>query len=328
MRTHAIAATILAVAALALPALLAPAARADDGLSSTRQASKHFLRGVSLYGEADYRAALVEFKRAYGIAPNPAVLYNVGETQYQLQDYAGALTTFERFLAEVGPGESRRAEVEGDIEVLRSRVGHLSIATVPAGADVSIDDQAAGRTPLERALLVSIGRRKVVATMTGRPAVTRYVDVAADDNVTVTLQLPDLPEAAPAPAPRLETWHPVDAPPPGHGSGTLRVLGWTATGALAASAMTFGVLALRESHDLEVARAAYPASSQTLTHDAQLTTTYSIAADSLAAGALVLGSVTLLSTWLSPSGGAPTRGSAGTTRVVLGPASARLEMTF
>jgi len=107
-----------------------------------------------------------------------------------------------------------------------------------------------------------------------------------------------------------------------------RWLGWAATGAFAAGAVTTGILALHESHDLEAARASFPVSSQTLSRDAQLTTTYSIVADSLGAAAIVVGGVTLLSGWLSPSSSPPTRGSATTTRVVLGPASARLEMTF
>ena len=315
-------------AALALSAaavLASTTARADD--ASNRQASKHFQRGVALYGEADYRAALVEFKRAYTVAPNPAVLYNVGETQYQLQDYAAALTTFEHFLAEASSGDGHRAEVEGDVEILRARVGHMTITTIPAGAEVTIDDQPVGKTPLDRALLVSIGHRKVAASLTGRPAITRYVDVAADDSLSVTLQLPEPAEPVSAPAPRLET-HAVETTPPSHGGTTLRWLGWTATGALAAGAVTSGILGLHESHALETARATFPVSSQTLNHDAQLTSTYAIVADSLAAAAFVVGSVTLLSTWLSPSAGPPTRGSSGTTRVVLGPGAARLEMTF
>jgi hypothetical protein len=205
----------------------------------------------------------------------------------------------------------------------------MTITTIPAGAEVTIDDQPVGKTPLDRALLVSIGHRKVAASLTGRPAITRYVDVAADDSLSVTLQLPEPPEPVAAPAPRLETTsHPADATSPSHGGSTLRWIGWTATGALAAGAVTSGILGLHESHVLEAARATFPVSSQTLNRDAQLTTTYSIVADSLAAAALVVGSVTLLSGWLSSSSSPPTRGSAVTTRVVLGPTAARLEMTF
>ena len=97
-----------------------------------REAARHFERGVALYGEADYRGALVEFKRTAALIPNPAVLYNIGETEYQLQEYASALTTFERYLKEAGPGDSHRAEVEGNVQALRVRVGHVIITTTAA----------------------------------------------------------------------------------------------------------------------------------------------------------------------------------------------------
>jgi hypothetical protein len=316
------------VAAVLLASFVTPL-RAEDSAPAVRQASKHFQRGVSLYGEADYRAALVEFKRAYALAPNPTVLYNIGETQYQLQDYAGALTTFEHFLAETPGGDGHRTEVESDIEILRARVGHVSIVTLPPGAEVTVDDQPAGKTPFDKSLLVSIGHRKVVATIAGRPAVTRYVDVAADDNVTVTLTMPEPPDATPPPPIRVEGLHHAPDPPaPAFSDSTLRILGWTTTGALAAGAVSFGILAARESSDLQSARAAYPTSSQVLSHDASVTTTYSLVADSLGAAALVVGGVTLVSSLLSSSPSPPKRGDGGAPRVVLGPGAVGLDTTF
>jgi hypothetical protein len=297
--------------------------------ASAKQASQHFQRAVALYGEADYRAALVEFRRAYVLAPNPGVLYNVGETEYQLQDYAAALTTFERFLAETAPGDLHRTEVESDVEVLRARVGHVSVTTSPPGADLTVDDQPAGRTPLERPLLVSIGRRKIVATMAGRPPATRYLDVAADDSLALTIAVPD---PATPPTRTESTFHPgaAAAAPESHTGATLRMVGWTTTVALTAGAIVSGILAVRESHDLEAERATFPASPQTLSHDASLTTMYSILADGLAGAAVVVGGATLFSALASGSSSRPAHGAGIRTQVVLGPASAtaNLIMTF
>ena len=314
---------LLALLAAISATVPAAEARAEDA-ASTHEAAKHFQRGVSLYGEADYRAALVEFKRAYAIAPNIAVLYNVGETQFQLQDYAAALTTFDRFLAESSPTESHRAEVDGNIEILRSRVGHLIVTSAPTGADITVDDQPVGKTPLDRPLLVSIGRRKVVATVPGRPSVSRYVEVAADDNVTVALPLPAPPEADTTAS---AAW-PPDAPHESHLGTTLRVAGWIGTALLAGGAGVFGYLATDESNQLQKDRATFPVAAGTLAHASNLTMTYAIAADSLAAAAVVLGGVTLVSTIASHSAGSPARGAAREVRVGLGPTSARFEMTF
>jgi len=111
----------------------ATTAHAQDA-NVQKEAGVHFQRAVQLYSEADYRAALVEFKRAYELAPNVTVLYNLGETYYQLQQYAEALTTFERFLAE--GGTQHKQEVENAVSVLKTRVGKLDITTPSPGWDL------------------------------------------------------------------------------------------------------------------------------------------------------------------------------------------------
>ena len=258
---------------LSATCLGASPARGDE----PRQASRHFQRGVALYGEADYRAALVEFKRAYSLAPNPAVLYNVGETQYQLQDYAGALATFEHFVAETGPGDSSAARWRATSTSCARAWGASRSRRCRRGPTSRSTTSRRATTPLDRAILVSVGHRKVVATMTGRAPVTRYVDVAADDSLTVTLQLPEPPAepSTPAEARTLPALPPADASQASHAGGTLRILGWTTTGALAAGAVAMGVLAVRQSRDLERRARAFPASAPDLSHDASLTSTYS-----------------------------------------------------
>ncbi|HEY4013177.1 MAG TPA: PEGA domain-containing protein [Polyangiaceae bacterium] len=315
---------VLLLGAFAAAMVVSADATAQDAEGSTREAGKHFQRGVGLYGEADYRSALVEFKRAYALAPNVAVLYNVGETEFQLQDYAAALTTFRHYLAEAAPGEPHRGEVESNVEVLRSRVGHISVTTVPAGADITIDDQPAGKTPLEESILVGIGHRKIAAAMPGRAPVTRYVDVAADDNASVTLPLGAADTSGAGGTAKEAT-----APSRG-GGGTLRAVGWVSAAVFAGGAVASGLLAEKAGSDLKDARNSFPTTSATLTHDAGMATTYAILADSLAAAAIVVGGITLYSTLSASSSpsGAPVRGSTGGTRVVLGPGSARVDVKF
>ena len=150
--------------------VMAPGAAVAQPDGSVREADRHFQRGVALYVEADYRGALVEFERAYTLAPNGIVLFNVGETQYQLRDYAAALATFEHYLVEAPANDSHRTLAEANIKELRTRVGRLRIVTVPAGAEISIDDKVVGQTPFEKAIVVGIGQLSVRATMPGRRA--------------------------------------------------------------------------------------------------------------------------------------------------------------
>jgi hypothetical protein len=148
-------------------------AHAQANASAVAEAGKHFQRGVTMFSEADYRAALVEFRRAYELAPNATVLYNIGQTYYQLQNYAAALVALGRYLTESGASAPHRREVEQTIDTLQTRVGKVAISTTTPGCDITVDDELVGKTPLDEPVLVSIGRRKITALRDGRVAETR-----------------------------------------------------------------------------------------------------------------------------------------------------------
>src|SRR5260370_8829169 len=88
---------LLATLVLALSLAVAGTASAAAG-DNSREAAKHFQRGVDLYNDGDFRGALVEFKKAYSVWPRANVLYDIGQTEYQLLAYAAALRTIERHL--------------------------------------------------------------------------------------------------------------------------------------------------------------------------------------------------------------------------------------
>jgi len=80
-----------------------------------------------------FAGAVVEFKKALrdpGRAPTCST--TSAKTQYQLMDYAAALGTMNRYLAETRPlPPAHRAEVESTVEILRGR----------GGADRALDRQ-------------------------------------------------------------------------------------------------------------------------------------------------------------------------------------------
>jgi len=266
-----------------------PVAHADaPTASSVKEAGRHFQRGVTLYNEADYRAALVEFRRAFEIAPNAAVLYNIGQTYYQLQNYAAALSTLQRYLSESGATAAHRPEVEQTIETLLARVGKVAVSTNVADCEITIDDELVGRTPLTEPLLVSIGRRKVTAMRQGRAPETRFVDVAAGDTVQLTMSLGEPSVAAPA-----TTTPAKPAAAATSGGNGLVTAGWVTTGVLGAGAVTFGVLAFLASRDLKDARDTFPVSHDDLATKSSRVSRYSTIADLAGLAAVVAGGLTL-----------------------------------
>jgi hypothetical protein len=293
---------------------------AEPAAAGANEAGKHFQRGVTMYNEADYRAALVEFRRAYEIAPNAAVLYNIGQTYYQLQNYAAALVALGRYLTEAGATAPHRREVEATIDTLQSRVGKVAISTSAPGADITVDDELVGKSPLEEPVLVSIGRRKITALRDGRVTETRFVDVAAGDTVTVSLAA-DVRGPAIGPA----------AVPESHGpsQGTITT-GWVITGIAGAVAIGTGGYAWLASRDLSNARSGgMPVSADMmaintkrddLVSKSNKVKTFSLIADISGLAAIAAGGVTL---YLSLS-----RSKEHETRVAITPNGVLIAGTF
>ncbi len=178
--------------ALGLAGFTSPASAADPSDNSRAvEASKHFGQGVKLSEDGDWRAAVIEFERAYAIEPSYRVLFDIGQCRYQLHDYPGALTAFQKYLAEGGDlvAPDRRAQVIADIDLLRGRVATLRVASTTTGAQVTLDDVSVGTTPLSAPIAVGAGRHKLVASKAGFADAQRTFDIAGDETLSVEVDL-------------------------------------------------------------------------------------------------------------------------------------------
>ena len=292
-------------------------ARADE---AGKEAAAHFKRAVTLYGEADYHAALIEFKRAYDLSPTAQVLYDIGQTYYQLQDYANALPAFEKYLASAPTSAPHRKDAETTLDTLRSRVGSLNLLVEPTGSEIFVDDELVGTAPLARPRVVSIGRRKISVTHTGHVAATKIVEVAGGDKINVDIALDEIPVAA-APAPAVVPVAPAAAPPLEDKSGPrpLTIGAWVATALLAAGWATTGFLALSASSDLKTARDRFGETRADLDSKASSVTNLALISDVLGVLTLVAGAASIGITLTSPH-----KGSESGPHVMLSPAGAGL----
>ncbi len=289
------------VAAATTLAFALPVVAVAQPAGDTAEAGQRFSAGVALYNEADYAAALVEFKRAYAIAPNFVVLYNIGQTHFQLQDYAAAYTVLTQFLREAPGGAAHHAEVTATVEQLKGRVGKIDVSTTEPGAEVTIDEVVVGKTPLPAPVLVSIGRRKVTVTAPGMQPQTRTIDVAAGDTIRqeVALVAPVSVRALAGPKPERSSREKLIAP------------AWITTGVLAAGAITFGALAWRASSSLDDLRATYPVTVEALEDQADKLKLYSTLADGLVIATVAVGVTALALTFAGRKGDSKERTSVG-----------------
>jgi tetratricopeptide (TPR) repeat protein len=169
------------------------AAEGGDATSSTESARAHFRLGVDFFRERNFRAALIEFQRAYADAPHYKLLYNLGQASLELQEYAGAIDYFSAYLKEGGDEvvSERRNEVEQAIRYLESRLARVTITSNRKGAEVYVDDTLVGRIPLTEPLRVGAGRHKFTAVREGSQPVERMVDVAAQEEREIHLEFED-----------------------------------------------------------------------------------------------------------------------------------------
>jgi hypothetical protein len=214
------------------------------------EASGRFRRGVELFQEEAYRAALVEFERAYEVAPDFRLLFNIAQTKVQLQEYLGAAQSYEAYLvqgAESLPPE-RRAQVEEALKALRERVGRISVQVNRDDVDVFIDDQKVGRAPITQALTVNVGRHRVAARGADGANDAQVIDLAGGDIVEVRLNLAAPSAATPsatAPAPSAAP----DEPLSGMKKGAIGT--WAGGGAVLIGGLVAGLLTMSSSDKLD-----------------------------------------------------------------------------
>ncbi|MFT3771378.1 MAG: tetratricopeptide repeat protein [Minicystis sp.] len=267
------AAALLSLSPLAAGAQAPPPPTAKSGPGS--EADRHFKRGVELYNEGDFNAALIEFRRAYELDPRYQALYNIGETYYQLQDYANALRTLDKYLKEGGAqiSEARREEVQKEIDKLRTRVATVEVATRAPGVDIAVDDVVVGRTPLAGPLTVSAGRRKITATRPGKPPVSQVIEVAGGDTKKIAIEVPD----------DAEEEKPRSVP----------VAPWVVTGVLTAGAVVTGVLALGASNGLKDELSNMPGDAGKISSAHSKAFALGVTTDVLAGAAIVMAGVSI-----------------------------------
>lgn len=305
----------------ALALVPAPLARAQAPDAATiKEAGAHFERGVGLYKEADYRGALVEFRRAYEIAPNATVRFNLGQAQYQLRDYPAALTTFEAYLAEAPANAPNRSEAEAAVAQLRGRVGTVRIAG-PAGGEVSMGDEPLGKLPLAPQR-VAVGPHKIVLVGPSGARSVRTVDVVGGANVEVTFEAeagPREPSPGPTPAASASSASITPPPPAASDRGPWPIVAWAVTGVAVAGSITTGLVARAASNDLTELKKRGGVSRADLDDTHGRMRTFAITSDVLTGVAVVAGGTALYLTLSKPS---------PTTAVHVGPTSLSLSGSF
>lgn len=194
-------ALVLAVAVLHLPAGVALAQGADDddartGDSAARdiaEARRHFEQGVALFQEDDMEAALAEFRASYGLNPLPQVLFNIAVSLRRLRRYAEAADSLRQYLA--GPADEsaeRRELAQSLVTELEALLARVSLSVDREDADVFVDGELVGRTPLDGPLRLATGEHVVEVRLDGFQTFRERVAVHGGQDIDLTVELDEV----------------------------------------------------------------------------------------------------------------------------------------
>jgi PEGA domain len=254
--------------------------------SESDPSRQHHRRGLELYDEREFRLALIEFERAYEFGKNYKILYNIGQVQFQLNNYAKARLALEQYLRDGGAAiaDKRRQDVEKDLVTLRGRTATLTVRVNVPDAEVTINQTIAGKAPLE-GVLVEAGTLRVQVTRVGYAPRVREIALAGGDDQIVNVDL--LEQRPDVVVTQVSTGLPAPA-----------IAGWIVTGLLAAGAVGTGIAAIGAKSEYDTKRttpiAGSPAEGRAdLERQRDLVGALAVTTDILAGAALVAGGISL-----------------------------------
>lgn len=201
--THSrILALLLSAIVLATALLVPGAARAaDDDEATLEMARERFREGVGYFDRKQFAKARAAFLQAYALKPHPAVLLNLAQSELRSGYEADAAKHFIMFLGEhdaATPAEREAAE-EG-LASAKASVHELTVSADTQDADVRVDGENVGRTPLRDPIFLSPGKH-TVELQKGDQRKSSNVIATAGDSTNLDLSLRPEP-AAPAELPR------------------------------------------------------------------------------------------------------------------------------
>jgi tetratricopeptide (TPR) repeat protein len=262
------------------PAAASPSTPAAPEDPAVEEARAHYNRGIALFNDGDYKLALIEIQRSYEMSHNWRILYNLGQVDLQLNRYAEAMSTLERYLHEGGTEvpQQHQVDVARQLAALRDRTAHITITTNVPGVDISIDDTSVGTTPLPPNMLVDAGTHKITATKADFRTSFKNVTLVGMEQQSVVLNLTR--EAV--------AWRPAQASPPNY-----VWVGWVTTGALTVGAVTTGLLAYNASNQANDLRHQMGIASDAIPNELSTEKAWGLAADILTGAAIAAGGVSL-----------------------------------
>lgn len=219
---------------LVLLALAAPAAGWAAAPTAQERAATLLQEGVQKRAEGNDEAALQLFRQADALDSTSKSRAQLALAEQSLGMWVLAERHLRDALALVGDAwiDKNRALLESSLTRIAAELGWIDVLGAPPGAEIVIDGESAGQSPLEAPVRAPAGTRLVEVRAAGyepyaRRVLVRGGEITRERAVTMKLQS-TAPGAAPRSGPRYVEL-PVVSP--------LRTVGWIAFGTGVAAAV-------------------------------------------------------------------------------------------
>jgi hypothetical protein len=190
-RRHALAVVVLLLSQATPGAALAAGPPKPLAESLTGDAKRDYQTGKLLAGDGDFAGAALKFQAAYGASHDPRLLWNVAYCEKQLRHYARVIALLKRYEAEGGTLLTVRDRKDAHelAAALAPFTTTVKITASEDGAEIFVDDERVGRSPLAEPLVVDIGTHRIRATKAGFLDAVATVPVGGGLDVPVELRL-------------------------------------------------------------------------------------------------------------------------------------------
>jgi len=122
-----------------------------------------------LYADKDYTSAISKFQRTYELSSDPRLLFNIAVCQKNLRKYSKMLSTIRRYLEDGASilTADDKAQAQAIVKTVETFVSELKLSVDESDAEVFVDDEKIGVTPLKGTFFLDVGVRKITVKKKG-----------------------------------------------------------------------------------------------------------------------------------------------------------------
>ncbi|MCP4678020.1 MAG: tetratricopeptide repeat protein [Deltaproteobacteria bacterium] len=160
--------------------------RAEDKAKSR----EHFEKGTGLLAQEQFESAISEFEQAYDLYPSYKILYQLAQSYVGADQYTKAIKTYGRYL-EKGDAKipsKRSQKVKAEIKRLYSLVGIIELECAVRDADVLVDNEKQGKTPLTDSIIVDPGSHDILVRIEDNELYRKQTTLKAGERIALQVK--------------------------------------------------------------------------------------------------------------------------------------------